>query len=114
VHLHGTATMFNDLSEYNAVKAVFGSRLADLPVCSTKSMTGHTLGAAGAISAVFAVLSLSAGIVPPTLNHETLDPQFAGLSVSATPRQRRIARAATTSLGFGGEVACLLFEKAPL
>jgi 3-oxoacyl-[acyl-carrier-protein] synthase II len=114
VHLHGTATVFNDLSEYNAVKAVFGSRLADLPVCSTKSMTGHTLGAAGAISAVFAVLSLSAGIVPPTLNHETLDPQFAELSISATPRARRIARAATTSLGFGGEVACLLFEKAPL
>jgi 3-oxoacyl-[acyl-carrier-protein] synthase II len=111
VHLHGTATVFNDLSEYNALATVFGGRLSGVPVCSTKSMTGHTLGAAGGISAVLTVLSLEAGLVPATLFHETIDPAFKGLSVAAIPRRMPLSRAAVTSLGFGGEVACLLFEK---
>jgi 3-oxoacyl-[acyl-carrier-protein] synthase II len=75
-------------------------------------MTGHTLGAAGGLSEVFAILSLEHGIVPATLFHQTLDSQFAGLSVSPVPRNANMRRAATTSLGFGGEVACLLFEGA--
>jgi 3-oxoacyl-[acyl-carrier-protein] synthase II len=81
-------------------------------VCSTKSMTGHTLGAAGAIASVFAVLSLRHSIVPATLFHETPDPQFAGLAVLKAPLARECNRVMTTSLGFGGEVAVLLFEKA--
>lgn len=112
VHLHGTATVVNDLSEYNALKTVFADRLKDVPVCSTKSMTGHTLGAAGGVSAVLTVLSLEAGLVPATLFHEVIDPQFIGLSVAAHPRRIVLSRAAVTSLGFGGEVACLLFERA--
>lgn len=112
VHLHGTATVINDLSEYNALTTVFGDRLRDVAVCSTKSMTGHTLGAAGGVSAVLAVLSLEAGLVPATLFHETIDPQFKGLSVSANPRRMPLSRAAVTSLGFGGEAACLLLERA--
>ena len=112
VHCHGTATVFNDLSEYNALAAVFGGRLASVPVCSTKSMTGHTLGAAGGLSTVLAVLSLQNGLVPATLFHETLDPLFSGLSVSATVRRMEFRRSAVTSLGFGGEVACVLLEKA--
>jgi 3-oxoacyl-(acyl-carrier-protein) synthase len=110
VHLHGTATIHNDISEYNGLRSVFGGRLESIPVCSTKSTTGHTLGAAGGLSAVFAILSLESGIVPATLFHQTLDPQFAGLSVSPVPRNAHVRRAAMTSLGFGGEVACLLFE----
>jgi len=112
VHCHGTATVFNDLSEYNALKTVLGGRLASVPVCSTKSMTGHALGAAGALGAVFAVLSLQNGLAPATLFHETLDPLFAGLSVAGVMRRTQLKHAAVTSLGFGGEVACLLLEKA--
>lgn len=111
VHCHGTATVFNDLSEYNGMKLVFKDRLGDVPVCSTKSMTGHTLGAAGAISAVFAVLSLVDGVVPATLFHETPDPLFPGLSVCGQPRRTALRRVMTTSLGFGGETASLLLEK---
>jgi 3-oxoacyl-[acyl-carrier-protein] synthase II len=111
VHCHGTATVFNDLSEYNGVKLVFKDRLDRVPVCSTKSMTGHTLGAAGAIAAVFAVRSLLDGIVPATLFHETLDPQFSGLFISTRPHRRQLHRVLTASLGFGGETASLLIEK---
>jgi 3-oxoacyl-[acyl-carrier-protein] synthase II len=112
VHLHGTSTVINDLSEYNGMKTVFGEAMNAVPVCSTKSMTGHTLGAAGAVSAVFAVLSMQQSIVPATLFHETLDPQFAGLNVLKAPLAKECNRVMTTSLGFGGEVASLLFEKA--
>lgn len=111
VHLHGTATIFNDLSEYNAMKTVFGEHCGKVPVCSTKSMTGHTLGAAGAVAAVFAVLSLMHGIVPATLFNETLDPQFKDLFIVKSPLARELKRVVTTSLGFGGEVASLLFGK---
>jgi 3-oxoacyl-(acyl-carrier-protein) synthase len=111
VHCHGTATVFNDLSEYNGMKLVFKETLPRLPVCSTKSMTGHTLGAAGAISAVFAVLSLLDGIVPATLFHKTTDPAFTDLSLSGKPRNIALRKVMTTSLGFGGETAALLFEK---
>ena len=112
VHCHGTGTVFNDLSEYNGMKLVFKDRLARVPVCSTKSMTGHTLGAAGAISAVCAVLSLLDGIVPATLFHETLDPQFPDLCALKRPEKHLLRRVLTTSLGFGGETASLLIEKA--
>ena len=112
VHLHGTATIFNDLSEYNAMKAVFGGQCGQVPVCSTKSMTGHTLGAAGAVAAVFAVLSLMHGIVPATLFNETLDPQFKDLFIVKSPLARELKCVVTTSLGFGGEVASLLLGKA--
>lgn len=111
VHCHGTATAFNDLSEYNGLKGIFKDRLSRIPVCSTKSMTGHTLGAAGAVSAVFAVLSLLDGIVPATLFHENLDPQFPELHVTKRPEKYRLHRVLTTSLGFGGETASLLIEK---
>jgi 3-oxoacyl-[acyl-carrier-protein] synthase II len=112
VQCHGTATVFNDLSEYNGLKYIFKDRLSRIPVCSTKSMTGHTLGAAGAISAVFAILSLADETVPATLSHDTLDPQFSGLTVLKRPEKRDLDRVLTTSLGFGGETASLLIEKA--
>jgi 3-oxoacyl-(acyl-carrier-protein) synthase len=112
VHLHGTATVFNDLSEYSGMKTVFGARCVRVPVCSTKPMTGHTLGAAGAIAAIIAVLSLRHGIVPATLFNETLDPQFKDLYIVTSPLVKELKRVMTTSLGFGGEVASLLLGKA--
>jgi 3-oxoacyl-[acyl-carrier-protein] synthase II len=111
IHLHGTATPANDLSEYNGCRSVFGSRLPEIPVCSTKSMTGHTYGAAGALSAGFAVLSLQTGIVPPTLFHEHLDERFAGLSVSSSPISCELNRVLTVSLGFGGEAFALVLSR---
>ena len=111
VHLHGTATPANDLSEYNGCRAVFGRRLPEIPVCSTKSMTGHTYGAAGALAAGFGILSLQTGMVPPTLHHERLDERFIGLSVSSRPVLSHPGRVVTVSLGFGGEAFALVLSK---
>ncbi len=111
IHLHGTATPANDLSEYNGCSTVFGRRLPEIPVCSTKSMTGHTYGAAGALSGGFSVLSLQTGIVPPTLFHEHLDERFVGLSVSSSPISCDLNRVLTVSLGFGGEAFALVLSR---
>lgn len=113
VHLHGTATPANDTSEYHAVRTVLGDRLPDVPVCSTKSMTGHTYGGAGALSAGFCVLSLQHQMVPPTLNLTTLDPEFEGLSVASEVRDGvNVSRALSLTLGFGGEAFALAMRRA--
>ncbi len=104
LHLHGTATRANDISEHRACRKVWGAELRSLPVCSTKPMTGHTFGASGALSAVFALATLRLGIVPATLNLEHPDPDLEGLS--ASPELREIPdprHVLCTSLGFGGE-----------
>lgn len=112
VHLHGTATPANDTSEYHGCRTVFGSRLASVPVCSTKSMTGHTYGGAGALSAAFCLLSLEHGIVPGTLFHRTRDPQFVNLSVSSEAKTGiNVQRALSLTLGFGGEAFAVLLRK---
>ncbi len=112
IHLHGTATPANDTSEYHGCRKVFGSRLASLPACSTKSMTGHTYGGAGALSAAFCQLSLMYGIVPATMFHHKRDPEFADLSVSPEPLTGlHIRRALSLTLGFGGEAFALLLGK---
>ena len=113
VHLHGTGTAANDESEYHACKSLFGNRLADIPACSTKSMTGHTFGAAGALNASFAVTSLNTGIVPPTLFLENRDPSFTDLAVSPGPvKIPAIGAVMCTALGFGGESFALILTKA--
>ncbi len=114
IHCHGTATQFNDMSEYNGLKLLFGDSLKNIPVCSSKSMTGHTLGAAGALSAILAILCMQNSIVPATLFHNDLDPQFADLFVQKTPLKKDLRRVCTTSLGFGGETASLILERADL
>ena len=111
IHAHGTATVFNDLSEYTGFSSVFGPLLSSIPVCSTKSMTGHTFGAAGAIACILGVLTLTNGVIPPTLFHETKDSSFELLKVSVKPEWREVRRVLTVSLGFGGEVAALILEK---
>jgi 3-oxoacyl-[acyl-carrier-protein] synthase II len=111
IHLHGTATPANDQSEYHACATVFGSRLAAVPACSTKSMTGHTYGGAGALSAGFCILSLQHGIVPPTLFLEAADPEFEGLQISSEPVDGLdLERALSLTLGFGGESYALLIR----
>ena len=112
LHLHGTATASNDISEYRACARVFGSRLPHIPVCSTKPMTGHTFGASAAVSAVLSMLSLQQCLVPATLFNEQLDPQMEDLRLcqeaEKTPDLRRVM---TTSLGFGGESYALLLSR---
>jgi 3-oxoacyl-(acyl-carrier-protein) synthase len=110
IHAHGTATVFNDLSEYFGYLNVFGERLSEIPVCSTKSMTGHTFGAAGAIAVVMTVLTINNKLVPATLFCEQKDPLFTKLSVSNKPLEKTVKRALSVALGFGGEVAALVME----
>lgn len=111
-HLHGTATKFNDASEYCALKTLFGEKLPRLPVFSTKSMTGHTFGASGTIGAVFAVLAMQHQFIPPTLFLQQLDPQFQGLNISSIAREvKKLERLLVTALGFGGESAALILER---
>jgi 3-oxoacyl-[acyl-carrier-protein] synthase II len=117
VNLHGTGTVFNDLSEYRALKTVFGDALPDVPMSSTKSYLGHALGGAGAVEAVLAILALESGQAPPTLNVREVDPEMTGLDLvrgrAAGGGGRSIdARAVlSNSFGFGGANAALVFSK---
>jgi len=108
IHCHGTGTDADDLSEYMACRRVFGDKLAGKPACSTKSMTGHTFGAAAAINAGFSLISIRTGVVPGTLFYSEPDPEFAGLSVRAeSVTLPAIRRVLTMALGFGGEAFAL-------
>lgn len=111
VNAHGTGTSLNDSTETTAFKAVFGERAYDLHISSTKSMTGHMLGATGAVEAVASVLALRDGVVPPTINLTVPDPAC-DLNYTPGVAVRTDLRAAvSTSLGFGGHNACLAFKK---
>ena len=111
IHCHGTATFFNDSSEYQAFKILFGEHLSSIPLVSSKSMTGHTFGGAGALASVFAILSLQNQWIPPTLFHEHTDPAFEGLNISRHCRnQYPLKHVLVSTMGFGGEVASLLYR----
>ncbi|MFE6166329.1 beta-ketoacyl-ACP synthase II [Viridibacillus arvi] len=111
INAHGTSTPYNDLFETKAVKTVFGEHAYNLAMSSTKSMTGHLLGAAGGIEAIFSVLALKEGILPPTMNLETADPECDLDYVANGAREKEITYALSNSLGFGGHNASLLFKK---
>jgi len=111
INAHGTSTPFNDLYETLAIKSVFGDHTKQLMVSSTKSMTGHLLGAAGGIEAVFSLLALSRGVVPPTINYLEPDPECDLDYVPNVARQAEVKIALSNSLGFGGTNATLLFRK---
>jgi 3-oxoacyl-[acyl-carrier-protein] synthase II len=113
LNAHGTSTPLNDKSETAAVKALFGEYAYRLPMSSTKSMTGHLLGAAGAVEAVFSVLSLRTGILPPTINYETPDPNCDLDYVPNTARHIALRTVMSNSFGFGGHNACVIFGQAP-
>lgn len=111
INAHGTSTHFNDLYETMAIKRVFGDHAKKLAVSSTKSMTGHLLGAAGGIEAVFSVLALHEGILPPTINYETPDPECDLDYVPNTARQKQVEAVMSNSFGFGGTNAVLVFKR---
>jgi 3-oxoacyl-[acyl-carrier-protein] synthase II len=111
INAHGTSTPFNDLYETLAIKSVFGDHAKRLMVSSTKSMTGHLLGAAGGIEAVFSLLAISRGVVPPTINYLEPDPECDLDYVPNVARQADVKIALSNSLGFGGTNATLLFRK---
>lgn len=111
INAHGTSTPYNDLYETMAVKSVFGEHAYKLAMSSTKSMTGHLLGAAGGVEAIFTVLSLKEGVLPPTINLETPDPECDLDYVANEVRNANITYAMSNSLGFGGHNASLLFKK---
>ena len=111
VNAHGTSTPMNDQLETVALKKVFGEYAYELPVSSTKSMTGHLLGAAGAVEAAACVLALKHGIIPPTANYETPDPDCDLDYVPNVARSASLEAVMTNSLGFGGHNASLIFRK---
>ncbi|AWE06440.1 beta-ketoacyl-[acyl-carrier-protein] synthase II [Lysinibacillus sp. 2017] len=111
INAHGTSTPYNDLFETQAVKTVFGDHAYKLAMSSTKSVTGHLLGAAGGVEAIFTVLALKEGILPPTMNLHDPDPECDLDYVPNEARKADIDYALSNSLGFGGHNACLLFKK---
>ena len=110
INAHGTSTMA-DVIETKAIKQVFGERALRIPVSSTKSMTGHLLGAAGGIEAVFSILAIHHGILPPTINLDNPDPECDLDYVPHKARPATVNVALSNSFGFGGVNACLLFKK---
>jgi 3-oxoacyl-[acyl-carrier-protein] synthase II len=110
INAHGTST-FADKIETQAIKQVFGERAYRIPVSSTKSMTGHLLGAAGGIEAVFSVLAIHRGVLPPTMNLEQPDPECDLDYVPGKAREASVKVALSNSFGFGGVNACILFKR---
>ncbi|MBR4151994.1 MAG: beta-ketoacyl-ACP synthase II [Selenomonadaceae bacterium] len=111
INAHGTSTQFNDRGETEAIKNLFGEHAYKIPVSSTKSMTGHMLGAAGGVEAVATVLSIENDIVHPTINYETPDE---GLDLNYVPnvaQEHEVNAAISNSFGFGGHNACVVFKK---
>ena len=111
INAHGTSTPYNDLYETMAVKTVFGEHAYKLGMSSTKSMTGHLLGAAGGVEAIFTALALQEGIMPPTTNYETPDEECDLDYVPNEARKADLNFAMSNSLGFGGHNASLVFKK---
>jgi len=113
INTHGTSTPLGDVAELKAISEVFGDHAKHININSTKSMTGHLLGAAGAIESIAAILAIEHGVVPPTINHEvvdeTIDPE---LNLTLNKAQKRDVKVAmSNTFGFGGHNACVLFKK---
>jgi 3-oxoacyl-[acyl-carrier-protein] synthase II len=113
INTHGTSTPLGDIAEIKAIQAVFGAHAYELNISSTKSMTGHCLGAAGVIEAIACIMSVQNDIVPPTINHFTDDPELdPKLNFTYGEAQKRPVKAAlSNTFGFGGHNACVIFKK---
>jgi len=110
INAHGTSTGA-DSTETQAIKTVFGDHAYKLVVSSTKSMTGHLLGAAGGIEAIYSLLALSRGVLPPTINYTTPDPECDLDYIPNNAREEKIKMALSNSFGFGGTNAVLVFKQ---
>jgi 3-oxoacyl-[acyl-carrier-protein] synthase II len=110
INAHGTSTQLNDLSETKAVKKLFGEHAYKLAISSTKSMTGHLLGGTGGVEAIYSALTIKNGIIPPTINYETPDPECDLDYVPNVARKARVKVAMSNSFGFGGTNASVLFK----
>ena len=113
INAHGTSTPLNDTTETFAIKRLFAERAYEIPVSSSKSVTGHALGATGAIEAIFSVYALEKGIIPPTWNYETPDPECDLDYVPNAPRKANLEYVLSNSFGMGGQNACLVFKRYP-
>ena len=111
VNAHGTSTPLGDLAEATALKSAFGDAAKKIMVSSTKSMTGHLLGAAAGAEAVFSILALQDGIIPPTINLHKQDPAVELDLVPNTARQKKIDVAMSNSFGFGGTNSTVIFKR---
>ena len=113
INMHGTSTPLGDIAESKALKEVFGEHLYEMNINSTKSMTGHLLGAAGAIEAIASIMAIKHQIVPPTINHQTQDENI-DPKINFTfgkPQSRKVDVALSNTFGFGGHNACVAFKK---
>jgi len=110
INAHGTSTKLNDLSENKAIKSVFGDHAYKVSISSTKSVTGHLLGGAGGVESIFTLLTIKNGIIPPTMNYETPDPDCDLDYVPNTARKGKVRTAMSNSFGFGGTNASLIFR----
>lgn len=113
INTHGTSTPLGDVAELKAISEVFGDHAKNININSTKSMTGHLLGAAGAIESIASILSIEHGVVPPTINHEVVDENIdPSLNLTLNKAQKRDVKVAmSNTFGFGGHNACVLFKK---
>jgi 3-oxoacyl-(acyl-carrier-protein) synthase len=113
INAHGTATLLNDASETKAIKTAFGKLAYNIPVSSTKSMTGHMMGATGALEAILCVQAVREGVLPPTIHYETPDPDCDLDYIPNLPRQQPIRFVLSNSFGFGGHNAVIAIRKYP-
>ncbi len=111
INAHGTSTYLNDITETQAIKRVFDSHAKQIPISSTKSMTGHLLGAAGSVEAIFSILSIRDGIIPPTINLENPDPECDLDYVPQEAREAKLTFTLSNAFGFGGSNATLVFRR---
>lgn len=113
INVHGTSTPIGDVAELSAIEKVFKEHAAHLNISSTKSMTGHLLGAAGAVEAIATILALKHDIIPPTINHETIDPDInPNLNLTLhKPQDKKVSAAISNTFGFGGHNASVIFKK---
>jgi 3-oxoacyl-[acyl-carrier-protein] synthase II len=113
INAHGTSTPENDKMEYFSLRAVLGERLGQTPISSNKSIVGHTLIAAGSVEAVFSMMTIQTGMIPPTINYDEPDPELPLDVVPHRAREARVNTVLSNSFGFGGQNACLILAAEP-
>jgi 3-oxoacyl-[acyl-carrier-protein] synthase II len=114
INAHGTSTPENDKMEHLSLSTVFGERMREIPISSNKSMIGHTLSAAGAIEAVFSLMTMRQGVIPPTINHDNPDPAIDLDVVPNVRREAQVGSVLSNSFGFGGQNTCLVMTREPV